>query len=62
MYKDYVGLANTPINGMPHLAYLGQMLESGMGLVIPKELVLSRDCPNPFKLHLYSLLLCYMGW
>ena len=42
------GLANTPINGMLHLAYLGQMLESGMGLVIPKELVLSWDCPNPF--------------
>ena len=46
---------------MPHLAYLGQMLEKGGGFVVgtfPKGLVLSRDCPNPLKLHIYSLLLC----
>ena len=53
-----------PVNGMPNLAYQGQMLENGAGSVIgifPKESVLSWDCPNPFKLHLYSLLLCYMS-
>ena len=36
-----------PINGMPHLAYLGQMLEKegefGIG-IFPEGLVLSRDC------------------
>ena len=38
---------NAPINGMPHLAYLGQMLEKegefGIG-IFPKGLVLSLDC------------------
>ena len=38
-----------PINGMPHLAYLGQMLkkegEFGIG-IFPEGLVLSRDCQN----------------
>ena len=36
-----------PINGMPHLAYLGQMLEKegefGIG-IFPEGLVLSLDC------------------
>ena len=38
-----------PINGMPHLAYLGQMLEKegefGIG-IFPEGLVLSQDCQN----------------
>ena len=38
-----------PINGMPHLAYLGQMLEKegefGIG-IFPEGLVLSWDCQN----------------
>ena len=38
-----------PINGMPHLAYLGQMLENegefGIG-IFPEGVVLSRDCQN----------------
>ena len=38
-----------PINGMPHLAYLGQMLEKegefGIG-IFPKGSVLSWDCQN----------------
>ena len=41
--------ANAPINGMPHLAYLGQMLEKegefGIG-IFPEGLVHSRDCQN----------------
>ena len=40
---------NAPINGMPHLAYLGQMLEKegefGIG-IFPEGLVLSWDCQN----------------
>ena len=40
---------NAPIDGMPHLAYLGQMLEKegefGIG-IFPEGVVLSRDCQN----------------
>ena len=42
-------IPNAPINGMPHLAYLGQMLEKegefGIG-IFPEGLVHSRDCQN----------------
>ena len=41
---------NAPINGMPHLAYLGQILEKGgkfAVIIFPERSVLSRDCPNP---------------
>ena len=50
-----MGVANAarliyaPINGMPHLAYLGQMLEKegefGIG-IFPEGVVLSQDCQN----------------
>ena len=45
------------------LAYLGQMLEKGVGFAVgifPKMLImiLSQDCPNPLKVHIYPLLLC----
>ena len=49
LYKDPTVCAYTPINGMPHLAYLGQMLEKegefGIG-IFPEGLVLSWDCQN----------------
>ena len=47
-------VAYAPINGMPHLAYLGQMLEKegGFGIgIFPEGLVLSRDCQNESKIH-----------
>ena len=47
---SYYGDNYAPINGMPHLAYLGQMLENegefGIGIKFPEGLVLSRDCQN----------------
>ena len=42
------------INGIPHLAYLGRMLEKREGFalrIFPEGLVLSWDCPNPLKWH-----------
>ena len=36
--------------GMPHLGYLGQMLEKGGGFsvgIFPEGLVLSQDCLHP---------------
>ena len=42
-------LIHAPINGKPHLAYLGQILEKGGGFAVrifPEGLVLCRDCPN----------------
>ena len=50
-YYPWLELAifNAPINGMPHLAYLGQMLVKYVlpSESSPKRLVLNQDCPNP---------------
>ena len=46
-----------PINGIPHIAYLAQMLEKGGGFAIrifSEGLALSKDCPNPLKWHTQS--------
>ena len=48
--------AFAPINGMPHLAYLGQMFKKRRGFVLrnfTNGLVLSWDCLNPLKLDIF---------
>ena len=47
-----------PINGMPHLTYLGQVKKGGFALAIfPKSLLLSKNCFDPLKWHTHSLSL-----
>ena len=51
-----------PIDGMPHLAYLGQMMEKSGGFVVtifPEGLVLSWIVPiHSNCMYMHSLLLC----